>query len=274
MRITSRQQRILREIEHESYIEVKDLAARLDVDVSTIRRDLQLLVSNDLVTRLHGGVRRRSDAVPDEQVRQASRDEYRAIAATARRLVRAGDTLSLGYGPCVDELASLLTDAEDVTIITADIQVAGRLVRYPNLRVLLAGGELLGGSERAVATGSATVTFLEDQPAQWAFVEVEGIHPFAGLTISAPRHVAALRALMRAAERRVVLAPSSTFGTRCVGFVADCKDVDLAITDENLVDEDLPAFEGRVVRGAAEPTSDWRARRDHPTWTRSVHRRK
>lgn len=259
LRLNARQRAILREVEGREYVEVKDLAHRLDVDVSTIRRDLQALVADDLVERLHGGVRRRtSDYSPPAPSAPPPEAGVDAIASTARRMIRNGDRIALGAGICIDHLVNTLFDVEDLTVITTDLRSAERLSRQPQIRVVIAGGELRDAPGSTVVSGSSTADFLAAQQADWVFLEIDGIHPFAGVTTSHPWHVSTARALLAAGDRRVGLARSQAFGARCVGFIAEASELDLVITDDRLSDAELPAFAGRIVRASLDPTDDWR----------------
>ncbi len=241
-RMNARQRAILREVEGREYVEVKDLAHRLDVDVSTIRRDLQALAADDLVERLHGGVRRRTGnsapALPPlvadvhgDLLAPPPETGVDAIASTARRMIRNGDRIALGAGICIDHLVSTLFDIEDLTVITTDLRSAERLSRQPQIRVVVAGGELRDAPGSTVVSGSSTAEFLAAQQVDWVFLEIDGIHPFAGVTTSHPWHVSTARALLAAGDRRVGLARSQAFGARCVGFIAEASELDLIITD-------------------------------------------
>jgi DeoR/GlpR family transcriptional regulator of sugar metabolism len=262
VRLSARQRAILGQISDGAYVEVKDLAGRLDVDVSTIRRDLQTLVRHDLVLRLHGGVRLRTpddgSPIPPALTLPTTTEDgrHRAIASTARRMVRDGDSIVLSAGPCTDALLPLLLDVEDLTVITHNLAIAQRFAQQPQTRVLVAGGEIKSG-DVSITSGPECAEYLEAQRARWVFLEVDGLHPYAGVTTSAPWRVSAHRAMLTAAERRCLLAPSPVFGARCAGFIADVDHADLIITDEGLADGDLPAFAGRVVRGVIDPVDDW-----------------
>ncbi|MBW3084726.1 Glucitol operon repressor [Austwickia sp. TVS 96-490-7B] len=260
MRLNDRQRVILSRLHSGDYVEVKDLADALDVDVSTIRRDLQTLTKSGLVERLHGGVRIRHDDEGTRQNASRVRREHLAIAAAARRTLRNGHSIGLSSGPISEQLVPLLFDLDELTIVTHDLRAADALSRHAQFRVFVAGGELRDGTGQATTSGPDTAAYLENHPTDWAFLEVDGVHPFAGLTTSAPWRVSAHRALLAAGRRRCVLASSRVFGVRCVGYVAEVDAADIVITDEHLDDEDLPPFHGKVVRAALDPSEDWRPR--------------
>lgn len=245
-----RQNLILAHLESEAYLEVRELAEALGVDVSTIRRDLQSLTRAGKVERLHGGVRLPAGQVRPPRDALAGARAHRAVAEGARRLLRGGESIMIGSGPIAERLASALVELPDLTVITNDLRVV-ELVRQNALAtVRLVGGELRDGASET--RGDDTVGSIGRHRADWAFVEVDGVHPFAGLTTGRPWQVAAKRAMLVSARRSCVLAESTSFGAREVGFIAAVDTVDLLVTDEGLADAELPAFAGRVVRASLD----------------------
>lgn len=255
MALHPRQERILRRLESSNYAEVKELAAVLDVDASTIRRDLQTLVRSGNVERVHGGVR-----LPVVSPREPSSDypqtkAHIGIAASARTFLEHGGSVVLGAGPISDRLGMMLFDVPNLIVHTNSLAIADVLSRN-GVRVHLAGGELRAGDSET--SGAVTAAYFETVKADWVFLECDGVHPYSGFTAASPWHVSAKRAMIAAADRRCVMAPSVLFGARHVGFIADVSTADLIITDDALADGELPAFAGRVIRAATDPLDEWR----------------
>lgn len=255
--LNARQQRILAGLGGGAYVEVKDLAEGLGVDVSTIRRDLQTLTRQGLVERLHGGVRLHSAGAHLSTPRVTGHADR---AAAVRRLLKAGDHIVLGGGPTADALVPLLFDLTDLTVVTNDLRAADRLAQHPAITVNVAGGELRDAPARATTSGPAAADFFGTVHADWSFVEVDGIHPFSGFTVASPWAVAVQRAMLEAARKRCIIAESTAIGLRCVGFISDVRGADLIITDDQLDDYDLPAFGGKVLRAAPYTDDNWRSR--------------
>ncbi|MDO5673265.1 MAG: DeoR/GlpR family DNA-binding transcription regulator [Actinomycetaceae bacterium] len=259
MRLSARQRQILGLLGHGSYVEVKDLAQSLGVDGSTIRRDLQGLTANGLVDRLHGGAILRSSAETTPSLGQPNEGEHQAIAQAARRMLKDGDSLCISSGPITSLLILSMLDMHDMTVVTNDLRSAMTLSQNPSFKVHLAGGELRE-SPSHVTSGARAETFAAEHITRWSFIEVEGIHPYSGFTISATWQAGIQRALLAAGRRRCIIADSHSFGKRCIGFVADTSNADLIMTDELLDDYDLPAFGGKVIRVALDPGDSWRQR--------------
>jgi DeoR/GlpR family transcriptional regulator of sugar metabolism len=251
----ARQEQILHRLKSSNYAEVKELAAVLDVDASTIRRDLQSLVRSGNVERVHGGVR-----LPPVAFKEPSREfpqskAHIGIAASARTFLERGGSVVLGGGPISERLSMMLFDIPNLTVHTNAPGIAEVLSRN-GVQVYLAGGEIRPGDNET--SGSITASYFEQTKADWVFLECDGVHPYSGFTAASPWHVVARRAMIAAADRRCVMAPSVLFGARHVGFIADVATADLIITDEALADGELPAFAGRVVRAPTDPLDDWR----------------
>src|SRR6188508_3277002 len=99
MLIPERQSRLRELLQRRGMSDLDSLAAELSVSQSTVRRDVEQMVSEGLVRRTHGGVIWVGDAsAPTRPYAFDQRMGYeieakRAIAKAARQLVRAGETI-------------------------------------------------------------------------------------------------------------------------------------------------------------------------------------
>ena len=119
-------------------VRAAELAARFDVDVSTIRRDLQTLEDQDKLQRVHGG------AVPVEQAataRAASAQETR-IGQTVAGMVDSGETVFLGPGRLPYEVARCLGELLQLTIITNALDVAHWVAAHTSHTLIVTGGQV------------------------------------------------------------------------------------------------------------------------------------
>lgn len=113
----------------------------LQVSEKTIRRDLANLESQGLIGHEHGlAVLQREIAYSEKSV--LNLEAKRAIAYTSANLVHIGDTVFLDAGTTTFEIAKLIADIPDLTMITNDIQIAHYLSQRKGCSVMICGGTI------------------------------------------------------------------------------------------------------------------------------------
>ena len=248
MSASTRRHQILERLLADGYVEAKTLSRDLDVDASTIRRDLDALVRLGKAERTHGGARPIEGAhseIPYAVKEHVSRDEKMAIAQEASALVSDGDSVILDSGSTTYQVAAALRHRSGLTVITNDLRIGKFVATFPEVRLLVAGGELLGSVFTLV--GERTVEFLSDYSVDWTFLGADAIDPVAGITNTNTLEIPVKRAMIAAAARTAVLADSSKFGHRALARVATLEEVDTIVTDAGL-DVDTAAHYGDHLR--------------------------
>ena len=133
---------ILERLSVDGSVGVVDIARELDVSTATVRRDLQLLESQRLLGRTHGG------AVPQgvlyelplryKSTRQP--EEKRRIAREAASRVADGWAIGLTGGTTTTEVARALVDRPHLTVVTNALNIAAEIAVRPNLKLVVTGG--------------------------------------------------------------------------------------------------------------------------------------
>ena len=169
--------RAIRErLQKSSSVSISEIAGALGVSDMTIRRDLALLEKSDDVKRTHGGAivaQRMAFEFNYHSRKRENLGEKRAIALAARKLITAGQRIILDTGTTTLQLAMLLKDCPNLTVITPSLAVASELQYSENITVILLGGMLHRGSPDL--TGPATMHCLDLFSADWVFQGAEGI---------------------------------------------------------------------------------------------------
>ncbi len=244
-----RRQDIQRLVEHSGYAEARQLASRLGVDVSTIRRDLEALARQGLVQRTHGGALPvpGSEAIdlPYALRRNVRLAEKRAIAAYAASLVADGDSLVLDSGSTTYALAEAIAQRRGLTVATNDLRIAHHLAVVGGIRLLVTGGQLLDTVFTLVGPGA--LLSLGALQVDWAFLGADAVDPDAGVTNRNTVEVSLKLAMLDAAARRVLLADSEKFGRRALATVVPVSAFDHVVTDDELPAAARPGYEPRLV---------------------------
>jgi len=237
-------------VEH-TQVDVTTLADRFDVSEATIRRDLQLLERQQLVSRTHGGASTHVAFNDLPLGYKSSQDsaEKRRIARAALQFLDGARVIGMTGGTTVFEFARLLPGRTGLTAVTNALNVATSLVSHPGLRVFAAGGEVRASSQEAV--GPSAEAFLADYHIDVSFIGVDAIDAVAGCTNYDPIGARVNGVMCRRSRTIVVLADATKIGRTALAGVCDMRDVDVLITDERAPDATVAEIERqgcRVIR--------------------------
>jgi DeoR family transcriptional regulator, fructose operon transcriptional repressor len=213
---------------------VTAVAEEFGVTTETVRRDLSILERAGMVRRVHGG------AVPAGALtlvetglgeRHGTRTEAkRAIAAAAISLLPAADgSVLLDGGSTTAALADVLPTDRRLYVATNSVPIAARLSASPAVTLHVLGGRVRGITQTAV--GDATVRALRDLRLDVVFLGTNGISAGHGFSTPDEAEAATKRAMVRAAQRVIVLADSSKLGREHLVRFAGVEDVDVLVTD-------------------------------------------
>ncbi len=223
-------------VEQTGYVEARQLATELMVDVSTIRRDLDALARVGLVQRTHGGALPVNEGQPIDlpyEVKKRERlAEKRAIAAYAASLVTDGNSLVLDSGSTTYALAEAIRDRRDLTVATNDLRIAHYLAAAGGLRLFVTGGQLIDSVFTLVGPGA--LVNLAGLHVDWAFLGADAIDARAGVTNVNTVEIPIKQAMLESGARRVLLADSSKFGRKALARVVGSEAFDFIVTDTGL----------------------------------------
>jgi DeoR family transcriptional regulator, fructose operon transcriptional repressor len=232
-------------------IRVEDLCRRLRVSPATVRRDLDQLELSGAIRRVHGGAvsveSRLDEPVFADKTSLAAREKH-GIAEAALRFVEPGDTVYLDGGSTVLELARLLRERTNLTVVTNSLYAAHELAgRGPRLIVI--GGELRRLSQTMV--GPLTRLMLDELHLDRAFMGTIGLALNEGLTTTDPSEAFTKKLVLEQARQVIVLADSSKAGKVSFASAGHWEKVHVLITDK-LIDKafakELTKKEVKLVR--------------------------
>lgn len=238
MYATERHQLIVERARSQGRVEVHALATELDVTPETIRRDLSALERLRLVRRTHGGAIpvERITFEPDLADRETRHVEAKQrIARVALAELPEQGAVLLDAGSTTAQLARLIPDDRQLTVITNGLPVALILAERPNITLHQIGGRIRGLTLAAVDDWA--VHALREVIVDVAFLGTNGISVERGLTTPDRDEAAVKRAMIESARRRVLLADHSKFETDHFARFGWITDLDMVITDEQLDDE-------------------------------------
>ena len=191
-------------------IEVAKLSEELGVSQVTIRKDLDKLMSMNLVIREHGYAMLNS---PDDVAGRLAfhYEEKKKIAERAAELVGDGDTIMIESGSCCALLALALTETKkNVTIITNSAFIADYIRKKTDFQIILLGGIYQHDSQCMV--GPMVRDGAANFNVKYFFVGADGFTARAGFTNKDQMRAQAVRDMAESAETVVVLTESPKLG--------------------------------------------------------------
>jgi DeoR family transcriptional regulator of aga operon len=204
-----------------------ELATRFDVDVSTIRRDLQTLEEQGRLRRVRGG------AVPVKRI-AAGRSDTAASAQEARiglavaRMIGSGETVFLGPGRLPLEVMRCLGEHSQLTIVTNGLDVAHWAAANTAHTLIVTGGQV-EGTDRGLA-GHLARAALSSLRADRVILELDGISAVGGLTADDLAQAEIAQGLLEIGTEVVVLVPVERVGRVAAAYIAPVSEADVVVT--------------------------------------------
>jgi DeoR family transcriptional regulator of aga operon len=246
---TDRQHQILQLLERQQRISVTELCTTFDISEATARRDLENLASQGKLQRVHGGAIVLAQAPPEQPILQRQNeqaDEKIRIGQAAAALVQAGETVFLGSGTTVLEVARALRTRRDLTVLTNSLPVVNALAGAEGITVICLGG-MLRESEFSFI-GHITEQALAEVRADKVFMGTRAISLEYGLTHEYLPETMTDRAILKAGKEIIVLADHTKFGRAATVRLAPLESIHSIVTDRQTPQDMLEAVRERGLK--------------------------
>ena len=230
-----RQTHLLHFIEQRQRVTVAQICDYFSVSPATARRDLDALAERGKIQRVHGGAIPIRQAPPELPVvsRIADQlDEKQRIGHATAELIADGDTVFLGNGTTVLEVARNLLAHKSLTVITNSLMVLNLMADSPDATVISLGGQLRRAELSMI--GHITEQALAELRADKVIIGVHAIDAKHGLTSQYLPEAITDRAILKIGRKVIVVADHTKFGRLATAFLAPINASDLIVTGSEL----------------------------------------
>lgn len=244
-----RQQGLVALLDRQGRLSVADICALYGVSEATVRRDLDVLAERGLLQRVHGGaipVRRATPELPILERRREQADEKRRIGVAAAELIQDGETVFLGSGTTVLEVAENLRSRRNLTVITNSLPVINTLAALPGISVIVLGG-MLRDSELSFI-GHIAELALAELRADKVIVGTRALDLEHGLTNDYLPETLTDRAVLSVGREVILVADHTKLGAVAPAFLAPLTSVHTLVTDTLVGVELLDALKEQGMR--------------------------
>jgi len=225
------------------------LAVEFGVSGATLRRDLQMLEDQKLLSRTHGGALAHDVAyeLPVRYRGGRERKKKKLIAAKAAQLLPHGPlTVGFSGGTTTSEVARIIADRVDVTVVTNALNIASELAMRPRLKLILTGGVTRPQSYELV--GALAEQTLRDLHIEVLVVGVDGINASTGLTTHDEVEAHTNRTMIQRSKHVIVVADGSKVGRTLLARISPIDVAHDLVTDSSADPTELEYLRQAGVR--------------------------
>lgn len=237
MLAVERKQEILDFIRENKVCSIDKLASRFGVSRVTVHRILNGLEAEELVTKVHGGVRLYEPPTLETRFSirlRTNREQKEQIARKALRYVADGDTIYVDSSTTCYQLVRALRRRPDlhVTVISSSPLVGYELAHAPHISLISTGGEL--DQEVLTFAGQLTLEAIARLQFEKAFVSAGAVALDRGLMTSKSFLADIIRQAIERAREVNLLVDSSKFLRLAAQVIAPVTRVSRIISDAGL----------------------------------------
>jgi DeoR/GlpR family transcriptional regulator of sugar metabolism len=229
-----RQKQILSLLTRQGRLSVNEIVEQFSISEATARRDLETLASQGKAQRVHGGVIAVEAAPPEMPIleRESEQvDEKLRIGRAAAGLVADKETVFLGSGTTVLEVARNLRDRKNLTVITNSLPVLNTLAGLKEITVISLGG-MLRESELSFI-GHITEQALSEVRVDKVIIGTRGVSLEHGLTNDYLPETLTDRAIMKIGREVIVAADHTKVNRVATAQLAPLESMQTFVTDSN-----------------------------------------
>lgn len=243
-----RREHILTLLNQRDRATVGELRSLLGVSEVTVRKDLDALEGQGLVTRVHGGAvssgraRLELSFAAREQIRL---EEKRRIAQAAAELIHPGQSIFLDASSTAFQIARLIKDKADITVVTNSLYTALELSFCDSITVVVVGGTVRRRSSSLV--GALSHDLLQRIRVDIGFFGARGMTVQDGLTESDIEEALLKQRMVRASACVVGVVDSSKVGLVHLSVFALPAELDCLITDADAPADLVEALRAQQV---------------------------
>ncbi|WP_321366339.1 DeoR family transcriptional regulator [uncultured Desulfuromusa sp.] len=231
--MNQRQQEILTLVHQQGFVSIETLSQTFKVTSQTIRRDINNLCDQQLLTRYHGGAGLSSSV---ENVEYATRqimnlDEKRSIAEMVAENIPDRASIFINLGTTTEEVAKALRNHNGLKIITNNLNVATILRNTPGFEIIIAGGVVRqrdGG-----ITGEATIDFIHQFKVDYGIIGISSIDNDGTLLDFDYHEVRVTQAIIDNSRQVFLVADHSKFDRPAMVRLGNIEQTDAFFTDHN-----------------------------------------
>ncbi|HDT0720217.1 TPA: DeoR/GlpR family DNA-binding transcription regulator [Proteus mirabilis] len=226
---------IYRYVHEYQTVSINDLVELMNVSHMTVRRDIRMLEEEGKVIGISGGVKL-NDALRQElswsEKARLHHLSKRAIGKFANTLVEDGQVVYLDAGTTTFEIARVLGERFNLTIVTNDFSILQYLMNKSQLNLYHTGGQV--DKRNYSSVGNTAAMMLKTLNIDIAFISTSSWDLLHGVSTPHEEKVQIKQTLLDVARRCVLVSDSSKYGKYGMFRVCSLNQLHDIICDDHL----------------------------------------
>jgi len=229
--LNKRQHDILSLAEKEGYVSVENLAETFEVTQQTIRRDINNLCDQELLTRTHGGAFYSSGVrnFAYKSRKSLASDEKKEIADAVAAIIPDNSSIVINIGTTTEQVAESLLSHQGLKVITNNINIVNIFAQSNNAEVWLAGGKVRNLDSAVI--GIHTANFIKQFKVDYAVVGVSAIDNDGSLVDFDSEEVLVSRAIFKHCRKLILVADNFKFERTAPMLIGNISEIDTLVTN-------------------------------------------
>jgi DeoR family deoxyribose operon repressor len=219
---------------------IRDLARELKVSEMTVRRDLEQLRLENIVSLVHGAAIFNSDSSAGEQLRDyhlsleetVSKAEKERIGRAAAGMVQDGDIIIIDIGTTTEYLARNLPQGFPITALCFTMNALTEVCKKKIENPIMGGGYYHANTQ--LFESEETISLIRRVRATKLFLSAAGVSREMGLTCANQYEVKVKQACIESSLKKILLVDSKKFDRIRPAFFTTLDKVDTVITDKGI----------------------------------------
>ncbi len=224
---------------------IKELAGRLGISQSTVRRDLDELAAQGMIRRVFGGaiLENHDWNEPPFELREVlhSREKEKICRRTAE-LITDGDIVFIDGGTTTRFIVPYLASKKNLAVVTCGLNVAYELNRLENVTTYVVGGELHPDSHSISGALASVVLDVYNIRCTKALITANAVSAQHGATNRILDRIQLKRKGMEISQKSFILVDGSKVGAIAIGQIAPITDFSALITDASAPEAEIAAI--------------------------------
>jgi DeoR family transcriptional regulator of aga operon len=250
---------VLDMVARQGRVSVDEIVEAFALSPATVRRDLDELAAQQLITRTRGGAvaHQLTYDLPLRYKHVRRPTEKRRIAGAAAEMVEPGMVIALNGGTTNSEVARTIAGRTDLTeagqesatsltVVTNALNIASELAVWPHIKLVVLGGVSRPQSYELI--GSLSVPVLSTLTIDLMFLGADAIHPADGAACAHEEEAVINRGMVERSNRVVAVVDSTKLGRHAFCTICGIDAVHGLVTDAGADEDVVKQFVAAGVR--------------------------